>query len=355
MMRKIKICVLHGAISNGGDFLIFERGKKLLEEFLNDNFELIYKKRNEQICGKYDGLIILGGPLITRKIHKQSKNIYKYIKEIKKDIPIFCIGLGISGKRVDSYKNYFLDEESINFWKYVYKSSKTFSVRDKITQSVLEEYNIKTTLTGCPALFNLNILKEGKKETIENNKKITKIAITIPNISLPPIFSSLSSFLLTLYFIILMRKEFNEKDLGLFFQHHINSFSMKIIQKLASAFGIKTYDISGKSLEFTPELDKYDVHIGTRLHSHIYFLSSGKPSFLLNVDNRTEAFLKTIKTPNQRYTFFGIKHLINLLKERIDKQNFNEFNNIPNEIDSYYKIMRTFLNKIKLYYRGEEK
>jgi len=142
MNQKTKICVLHGAISNAGDFLIYERGKKLLKSFFGDTIDFTYKLRSKPINGNFDGLIILGGPLISRKIHPQVKNIIEYIKD--KEIPCTCIGLGISGEKFDSNKDYFLDYESICFWKYVYETSKLFSVRDKITQDVLKKYSIRS-------------------------------------------------------------------------------------------------------------------------------------------------------------------------------------------------------------------
>ena len=344
MNQKAKIGVLYGAINNAGDFIIYERGKKLLESFLDDNFDFTYKPRSKPIDGDFDGLVVLGGPLISRKMHIQSKNILEYIKKIGNDIPIFCIGLGISGENFDSDKNYFLDCESISFWRYVYETSKLFSVRDKITYNVLKNYGIEAELTGCPALFNLEKLKRNK--VLSKNKKINKIAITIPNLSLTPF--SIKSFLLSLYFLFTLKRKFNKKELGLFFQHGYDNLANKTMQKLANTIGIKTYDISGKSLDSSKELYKYDVHIGTRLHSHIYFLSSNKASFLFNVDMRTEAFLKTIKTPSDKYTISGIRNLVDMLEER--KTNFGEFNNISDEIRKFYIIMKNFLNKIVLFY-----
>ena len=348
MNQKIKICVLHGAIRNAGDFLIFERGKKLLKKFFGNNFDFVYKKRNEQIDGDFDGLIVLGGPLISRKIHGQSKNILEYLKKMEKDIPIFCIGLGISRDKFDSDKNYFLDHESINFWKYVYRISKLFSVRDKITYSVLKNYDIKAELTGCPALFNLETLE--KNNILAKNKRINKIAVTIPKLSIGLALSSVKSFLLTLYFLFALKRKFNKKGLGLFFQHGYSNLANNIMQKLANMIGMKTYDASGVSLDSFAESYEHDVHIGTRLHSHIYFLSSNKPSFLFNVDMRTEAFLKTIETPSDKYTISGIRNLVNLLAERIAENDFGEFNSVHSEITKFYIGMKNFLNKIVLFY-----
>ncbi|MCK4733775.1 MAG: polysaccharide pyruvyl transferase family protein [Methanophagales archaeon] len=351
--EKMRLGVLHGAISNAGDFLIYERGKRLLGIFLKDKFNFTYIKRFKHINGNFNGLIILGGPFFMPKIRHeyQTQNIIEYIK--KRDIPVFCMGLGITGGKFKSETDYFLDNESILFWKYIYETSKLFSVRDKIAYNMLNNYGIKAELTGCPALFNLEILEKNK--VLAKNEKNNKIAVTIPYLSIGPFlsirpFSSVKSLLLTLYFLFLLKRKFNKKELGLIFQHGYPNVATKIMQKIANMIGIKTYDASGKSLDSFSELREYDAHIGTRLHSHIFFLSSNKPSFLFNVDMRTEAFLKTIETPSDKYTISGIRNLVNMLAERIAENNFDEFNNVPNEIRSFYVIMKNFLNKIDLFY-----
>lgn len=344
--QKIKICVLHGAINNAGDFLIYERGKKLIESFFNNNFDLTYILRCKTINGDFDGLIILGGPLITRKLHSQSQNIAEYIEKRNRNIPVFCIGLGISGEKFNNYEEYFLDQESLLFWKRVYETTKLFSVRDEMTYNVLKNYGIEAKLTGCPALFDLENLK--KNNIVVNNKGINKIAVTIPNLLDFPI-PSIRYFLLTLYFLFLLKLEFSKIELGLFFQHGYTSILNKIIKSLANMMNVKTYNISGKSLSST-ELRKYDLHIGTRLHSHIYFLSLGKPSFLLSVDMRTEAFVDTFKTPNEKYTVLGIRKLIMVLKERIRENNFKEFEEIFHRIKRSYEVMKSFLKEIAEFY-----
>jgi len=343
MNQKTKICVLHGAISNAGDFLICERGKKLLKSFFGDNIDFTYKLRSEPINGNFDGLIILGGPLISRKIRPQVKNIIEYIKN--REIPCTCIGLGISGEKFDSIEDDFLDYGSICFWKYVYETSKLFSVRDKITQDVLKNYGIEPELTGCPALFNL----ESNKDFLENNINNTnKIIISIPDMTVKS-YSSIKPFLITLNFLYILRNKFCGAELGIIFQHGY-SIPQQIIKKLANIRGVETYDVSGKSLDSFAELYEYDVHIGTRLHSHIFFLSLNKPSFLFNVDMRTEAFLKTIGTPSDTYTISGIRNLIDKLEEGIAENDFDDFHDVPHEIKRFYVVMENFLNKILLFY-----
>jgi len=200
-------------------------------------------------------------------------------------------------------------------------------------------------LTGCPALFNL---ESGKAFSKNNVKKINKIIISIPDLTVKS-YSSINPFLVTLNFLYILGKKFRGAELGIIFQHGY-SIPQQIIKKLANIRGMKTYDASRKSLDSIKELCEYDVHIGTRLHSHIFFLSLNKPSFLFNVDMRTEAFLKTIGTPSDAYTISGIRNLINMLEEGIAENDFDDFHNVPHEIKRFYVVMENFLNKILLFY-----
>jgi hypothetical protein len=151
-MSKV-IYVAHGAISNSGDFLIFNRGWDLLKKFLStDNIELVPVKRWEPITGQCDALIILGGPIISRHIHSQSAHIKEYLEKNK--VPVICLGVGISGKDYSASEPFFADQESVDFWTAVYNSSQLFSVRDAYTREVLRDYNIPAVLTGCPALYD---------------------------------------------------------------------------------------------------------------------------------------------------------------------------------------------------------
>ena len=336
--KKRRICVLHGAIRNAGDFLIYDRGKKLLGKYLGAEFDFIYKPRFKEIPeNDYDGIIILGGPLITRSLHPQSRNIMKFIE--KRDTPIICLGLGISREKFNSYNSYFKDAFSINFWKRIYESSKLFSVRDIETYKVLKTYQINSELTGCPALFYPR-----KNEMKKSKKGFDNILISIPQIH----FYDIKYFLLTIYFISSVRYTFDKKELGIAFQHGYNTFPLRILKYLSSIFNAKTYDLSNRSIEDSKEVSDYDIHLGTRLHLHIYFLSMNKPSILLSVDMRTRAFINTINTLHNSFSFFGVKKVIAILGK--DEENILEyFYNAFKQIDKFEYTITEFLSNISFF------
>ena len=350
MAKKIgvlwSVLTTTGKISNAGNYLICERGKELLETLLEEDFKFNYIERTKHFADEYDGYIILGGPIISRRIHHQSRIIEESILDKKKTI--ICLGLGISGTKIYDETKYFLDDDSIRFWKYVYGTSELFSVRDITTRKILNRYGINAVLTGCPALHNIRA-HNTTDNSLEGKK--SKILISIPhfllNFSLKGNLSRIKSFVLTLYFLYRMKKKLGNFEIGLVYQHGCDTVLMKIIDYFAKKNGMSSHYYVGKSLD-SPELAQYDIHIGTRLHSHINFLTQEKPSYLLNVDLRTDSFLKTIRTPHQDFTFSGTRKLVNLLCDNLSQNNFSEFNAVSDEILKLCVVMKDFIQKIPM-------
>lgn len=354
------IGVLHGAILNGGDFLICKRGTQLLNKYLDSKFELVHMKRWESFEGNYDALIILGGPIIARGMFPQIDNIRGYLKN--KEIPVIALGVGISGEDYVDFDDYFTDE-SLEFWQKVFDSSNLISVRDKQTYSLLNQLGIAARLTGCPALFDLdNIHKMDEiSENVDLEKK--KISFTIPNLYLSKNFLTfdnirkIHNFFLSLFFISYMRTCFKlkkiEADYFLILQHGFNPL-INLVHWYCKLWGIKTVDASNRSLDETEEILSSDIHIGTRLHAHILFSSYRKPSYLFDVDYRTNGFLDTFNSDYYiKFSLQGIITLVNLASKEL-----KDFERIKNRImksnrliSEYFNQMHSFLTDLEKFFQ----
>jgi hypothetical protein len=352
-MSKV-IYVAHGAISNSGDFLIFNRGWDLLKKFLStDNIELVPVKRWEPITGQCDALIILGGPIISRSIHSQSAYIKKYLEKNK--VPVICLGVGISGKDYSASEPFFADQESVDFWTAVYNSSQLLSVRDAYTREVLRNYNIPAVLTGCPALYDPEFISvEGTSNNFfeGDNHNLT---ITIPNINI----FSVSSLIRTLFFLYYIKSKFANSGRLLHrrvvFQHGFHSFGNNTVAKIARLLDFETIDGSGKSINKITEISDSDIHIGTRLHMNIFFLSRSRLSYLLSVDNRTDAFLNTISTPSDSFTIGGIKRLVDECYDDLTNNRLqSKVASVRAQIMKLYPEMRDYLIQVKQFVNLEE-
>ncbi|OEC88458.1 MULTISPECIES: polysaccharide pyruvyl transferase family protein [Methanobacterium] len=345
-----RIGLLHGAILNGGDYLICKRGTKLLNKYLGSKFELVHIKRWKPFKGNFDALIILGGPIISRNMHVHSMRIKEYLDD--KKIPVVALGIGVSGEPYGDIDEYFTDE-SLNFWRDIYESSNLISVRDEQTYSLLKHLGIDARLTGCPALFDLDNIGFNNEFNIKKGEKL-KVSLTIPNIkmdihSFTDILFTFKDFLLILFFISYVKMVFKfnkiDNESYLVLQHGFNSM-INLICAYSNLFGIKRVDASKRSLDEIKEIKFSDIHIGTRLHCNIHFLSNGKPSYLFNVDNRTSAFLKTINNDfNINFSFSGIIELVKLVSKELKDVTLVKNRVIKSDktITNYFKEMSMFL------------
>ena len=103
------------------------------------------------------------------------------------------------------------------------------------------------------------------------------------------------------------------------------SYTYSFIATYAKILGFKVHDLSYSAggIEYYRE---FDLHVGYRVHSHIYFLSIRKPSFLLHEDGRGKGLSLTLnnKLDVSAYEPKVIKNLKTNLK--ISLENEFEFN-----------------------------
>lgn len=354
MSSKKRICILHGAINNSGDFLIYNRGLKLLSELLDcQNVDIVSVERWKPFGDTYDVLVILGGPIISKNLNNQVKNIDSYLN--KRNIPVICIGIGISGDQSENCENFSLNCESMFFWKKIYDSSNLFSVRDLRTQMILKQYQINAKLTGCPAFFDLNFIDQKNRKHILSapSSNIKRIAVTVPNLGIKSI-SNLTKSLFFLFYLYWKLRDSNYKyDVVVVFQHSIHSVFNKKLARFSNILGFEVLDASKRSLDEIELLKNSDIHIGTRLHANIFFLSVGKPSYLFDIDCRTAGFLSTVLTPSSKFTIIGIKTLLDILFSDLKNPEifYQRRSLISEQISFYYSAMADFICVINEFIR----
>ena len=287
--------LLTGAKINFGDFLITNRAIKLLEKYipsfsyhLFNNWENLQDKIN--IINKSKGLILLGGPGYQIKMYPHVFPLVKNLDMIK--VPISYIGGGIYGKNHDKYylKKYIFSKESKKLLNKIIDSKGIISVRDKISYYVLKNNGFNEIyLTGCPAFYNLN-----KAYSSKNN--IKNVSFSAPQKKI-----YYSQFLKLINIFKLRFPNFNitvhfNRGIG---NNKYSSFNESKNTNYLSSFlkkrSINFEDISGNG-DFEYNSNKYDLHIGYRVHSHVLFLSSNKPSILLNEDSRGKGISDTLSS-----------------------------------------------------------
>lgn len=290
--------MLHRAFKNFGDFLIFERGLNLVQR-LKPNVEILIGDASESLEAQFNkaelkminAIVVPGGPGIRRDAFP---NIYPLSECVFRErIPTYFLGAGCK------IYPYFKNKELLPFsskTKFLFDYLCTFApigVRDIVTYRVLSLKKYPAQLNGCPAWYSH---KRVKNFSIKNIKKI--------------IFST-PAYAENAFQFIKILKKFRQKNPeiecvvsfnhGVPQSHQNSAWNIKrkmefFILEWARKHGCKIADMSGPAINYDI-YDDSDVHIGYRVHTHIYFLSMGMPSFLITEDSRGCGVLETLNTP----------------------------------------------------------
>lgn len=348
----MRYLVLNRARNNFGDFLIFDRGLKLIKQ-LKKNCEIVIadaglpldKQLTSSEINSLDAIIIPGGPGIRPDAYPL---VYPLSTEVfESEIPVYFMGAGSKIYPYDIRNERVAFPVSVlNLFKYMNKFS-PIGVRDNITMRVLEKAGIHSVVNGCPAWYSLPHLN--------NNyifpDKIRQIVFSVPagNQFVVPFLNVVEKFR-RISPEISSVISFNQ-GLGI---NHSSPESLKnqYIFEQTKKMKCDICDMSG-SCENTLTYDESTLHIGYRVHTHIYFLSIGKPSFLIAEDSRGAGVLETLesigvtthlKIPPIHYKFY------NRLKTKLkySKPQYGldmRIAGIPNIADEVYHLVHAEADK----------
>ena len=285
---------------------------------------------------KADTVYLCGGPVYQ-------KNIYPNIFSLKLEkimTPIIPFGVGWKGMLSESSHAFNFSEDSNFFLKEIHKNIKFSSCRDLYTQDVLAKIGIKNSvMTGCPAWYDLS--KIGTKFKYNEVKKI--------------VFSDPAKVTAQSFETIRVLDELypnTEKTLAL---HHGLyprldrrgiKFAMEHLALIAYAKtrGFKVESLAGNLNKMKNIYDECDLHIGFRVHAHIYCISQRSPSLLISEDSRgvgqSEALGMTVLKANSSNYCEKLKTEINRLSDQKSKY----FDPTFDKLEHYFAVMKEFLN-----------
>jgi len=337
--------LLSGAIKNIGDYLIFDSARKLIKTHISDN--IIELNRWENHSNKIDllnsskAIIICGGPGFGENMYPQIYPIVDNINELK--VPVTTLGVGWSGKPAMKPESFNFSENSKKLLNYISNSFGQISCRDIITDKILIQNGYKNSImTGCPVWYReIDSLKAKKISEIK------KIIFTTP--------ASRKLTKQTIKIIKFLRKKYKDAEITISFHRGIlpdkytglrDSGAYITMSAFAKLKRCKIKDVSYdlNKLEFYKNTD---LHIGYRVHAHLYFLAHGLPSVLLSEDGRGLGMSQTFSSP-ELYAY----------DNNFEKQVENYIDNFENNISSItetntifiknkYEEMKRFLNNLK--------
>lgn len=283
------IALLSGAIKNSGDYLITDRCKKLIQYvYPNANINVFignYSLHDHlDKINKMDAIIIAGGPSYTKKLYPRDIPLVEDLNRIKPKF--FIIGSGWYGSLTSDKElwNYQFEKTSCDLLRRIEHDSKILGCRDFYSVKILQANGFESGLmTGCPAWYNIEKLTT----RLEFCKDINKIIVSDP--------ADIRAFgTQSLQLIKFLKENFPYATVEYVFHRGTTSdsftsrFAARSINKVISELkimGIPYHDISYGCDGFGL-YDDCDLHIGYRVHAHIYNLSQRHISILIEEDSR---------------------------------------------------------------------
>lgn len=350
----MKYTLFHGAKKNVGDYLIRNRAKNLLFHYTDveeeDLLELEMVRKNisredfSRVRGT-DATIIAGGPAYGSG---DFASIYPSLPDLlDADVPVFPLGPGWKGTSEDDFR---FTDKSLDLIERIHERIEFSGVRDLPTKRVLQEHGISNVeLVGCPAWYDIETLGKSfeKPSTVES----IAISTVVPQ----------SRYYRKQFRYLLQRvsDEFPNTNLSCWFHRglshddhtpFIRSLHLKRFKRVANKNG---YTILNPAYE--PEkLEQYrdiDLHIGYRVHGHIYFLAMRHPSYLFQVDGRGTGVSESLSAPSD-VVAFGRDEYKQPVEELLDNvhrdvnNGFTAFDDVAEAIDNTHENMTRLIGTL---------
>lgn len=302
MENKPYYVLLTGSKNNAGDYLIKYRAVQLLKALRPDR-DLIdvdaWRERDSELLTTFNNaraIILTGGPALRPKMYPTIYNALGNIDDIK--VPILTMAIGwraFPGEWLQTH-SYRFSQQSLKLLRRIEASGYQSSVRDYHSLNVLLHQGFQSfTMTGCAALYDLGYI--GK--SYESNLEIKRVAFSLgigfaKNREHERHFKKL---------ILGLRDKYKNRQLDVAFHHSLNKSKFLNIYKQQESFfdkhlkftewlvkeGIGYTDISGSAESMMNYYNQVDLHIGYRVHAHIYMSSINKLSILITEDGRGKA------------------------------------------------------------------
>lgn len=298
------VLVITKAISNAGDYLVTKCLQDMVKYlFAKDNIKISYKNglSHEDNFSRPDLIVLGGGPLYDNKLLERSAfPLRDYL--INANCPICIFGSGWYGKSASdqSVYSYQFTPEVFEFLNTISNKGRGFlGCRDAVTQRVLKNNGLcKVLMTGCPAWYNFEFLDHTDfAPHVKSDPQI--IFISDPGITKVP-EEQIIRATQAIEIIKMVKRKFPLAKLCFTFNNGIETKYSTICNNHIKCFleekGIEYLDIRG-TWEGFKNYDVADLHIGFRVHSHIYCLSHRIPSVLIEEDARGFGVNETLGLP----------------------------------------------------------
>lgn len=285
----MKIAFLSGADKNAGDFLIAHRSKTLLRTYVKDCIITEFD-RNKTLDDKLDKLnecdvvVFAGGPGYVSDMYPGKFPLVGNLELIRPRL--FALGMG-SRVSLNATREVRFKPKTHVLLKRLEADGFGLGCRDLLTKRVLEANGFRTAIfTGCPAWYDLD-----KANIPELLSKPTRSAVRTIAVSDPAVQRNMPA---AKFLIEELKQAFPQAKVILVFHRgwtedkftkHELAEAQGRLASWARSSGVETIDIAYSDKGFSI-YDNCDLHVGYRVHAHLYNISERRPSYLIEEDSR---------------------------------------------------------------------
>jgi hypothetical protein len=278
------IVTLTGAFKNVGDHLIGYRARALVREHADPDVVNINRKeiddRAYETMSQARAVLLTGGPAYQSQV-------YPAIYDLDLDrlqAPVLAYGLGWKGKLGQAPEKFEFSPAAKGFVERIHEDATRFSsARDQLTVDMLAAQGVKNVaMTGCPAWYDL--AKIDSDYVFDADPKTIAIsAPAVPQAGLAELITR-------------VKKRFPHSDRYLVFNAGYRSTRSKntasntrwnyYLMAHARLHGFRPVSLESNLDGFQDLMGQIDLHLGYRVHSHLFALSQRRSSILIAEDSR---------------------------------------------------------------------
>lgn len=294
IMNQPYYVTLTGGKNNAGDFLIKRQAHALLRhlrpdrEILDINGWEVSESKCLDLINNSQALLLTGGPAVVPNMVPNIYSIAGFIDKIA--VPIYTYGLGwfhANGEFGD-IGNFRFNTPTRQLLAKISQNGGFNSVRDYHTAMLLKRNGVdNTVMTGCPVLYNGGLLPECIRLPSDRPSIAFSLGVGFKD--------SRNIERQTKDMLMLLAERYGTANLCVVFHHSLEkhqyvatTLHRKQVEftRWLDSLEINYVDISGSAQKLIDAYSEYDVHIGYRVHAHLFMLSQGRPSFLVAEDGR---------------------------------------------------------------------
>jgi len=297
--------LLTGAKNNAGDFLIRERAITLLRrlrpdrELVNlDGWRPITDEQLELVNGA-EALLLTGGPSVRPNMRPDIYALRPRLSDVR--VPITTLGVGWRGPTGDwaLTRHAAFSPASRELLERIREDGLRSSVRDYHTLNVLRRAGIgRVVMTGCPAVYAPDVVGGFRAP-----ERLSTVSVSVG----VRMAESAAMWRQTLALLRATRQAFEGARVVAVFHHSTDEAFTKAYGRPTPLFeaqrrllawldseGFEHVDVSGSAESMKVQYDSSDLHVGYRVHAHIYMTSMMRPSLLLAEDSRGSALKEVL-------------------------------------------------------------